>query len=89
MKILLMGNPNVGKSAFFSRLSGVYVVTSNYPGTTVEFTEGKMHLEEKSVEIIDVPRVYTLEPISKAEDVACRMLQEGDIIINVVDSTNL
>lgn len=89
MKILLMGNPNVGKSAFFSRLTGVHVVTFDYPGTTVEFIEGKMHLKEKDVKIINVPGVYTLEPISKTEEVACKILQEGDAIINVVDSTNL
>lgn len=84
-----MGNPNVGKSAFFSRLTGVHVVTSNYPGTTVEFVKGKMYLEKEEIEIIDVPGVYTLEPISKAEEIACEVLQEGDVIINVVDSTNL
>ena len=39
-KVLLMGNPNVGKSVVFSRLTGAFVITSNYPGTTVEFTEG-------------------------------------------------
>ncbi|MBU4304035.1 MAG: 50S ribosome-binding GTPase, partial [Candidatus Omnitrophica bacterium] len=38
-KILLMGNPNVGKSAIFSRLTGAKVMISNYPGTTVEFTQ--------------------------------------------------
>jgi len=39
-KILLLGNPNVGKSVIFTRLTGTYVVASNYPGTTVEFTKG-------------------------------------------------
>ena len=43
-RVLLMGNPNVGKSVVFSRLTGVRVVASNYSGTTVEFTSGRMHL---------------------------------------------
>ncbi len=96
-KILLMGNPNVGKSVFFSRLTGVHVIASNYPGTTVEFTKGHMLVGGEKAEVIDVPGTYTLEPTCRAEEVACEMLKEatkeavkeGDIIINVVDATNL
>ncbi|MFA4991027.1 MAG: ferrous iron transporter B [Candidatus Omnitrophota bacterium] len=88
-KILLIGNPNVGKSAIFSRLTGAKVIISNYPGTTVEFTQGKMKMGEESVMIIDAPGTYTLEPTCKAEDVACRMLGEGGLVINVIDATNL
>ncbi|MCK4233096.1 ferrous iron transporter B [candidate division WOR-3 bacterium] len=88
-KILLMGNPNVGKSVIFSRLTGVQVIASNYPGTTVEFTKGYMRLGDEKVEIIDVPGTYSLEPTSRAEEVAVEMLKEGDIIIDVVDATNL
>lgn len=89
MKILLMGNPNVGKSAIFSRLTGLDVMISNYPGTTIELKKGKMKLEGQIVELIDVPGTYSLEPTSKAEEVAVSMLQEGDLIINVLDATNL
>jgi ferrous iron transport protein B len=89
MKILLMGNPNVGKSVLFSRLTGVKVVTSNYPGTTVDFTKGFMKLGEEQAEVIDVPGTYTLEPTCEAEEVAARMLEGGDIAVNVVDATNL
>ena len=89
MKILLMGNPNVGKSVLFSRLTGVKVVTSNYPGTTVDFTRGFMKLGEEQAEVIDVPGTYTLEPTSEAEEIAAKMLEGGDIAINVVDATNL
>jgi len=88
-KILLIGNPNVGKSAIFSRLTGARVIISNYPGTTVEFTQGKIKLGDETAMIIDVPGTYTLEPTCKAEDVACRMLQEGGVVVNVVDATNL
>jgi len=89
VKILLMGNPNVGKSVFFSRLTGVRVIASNYPGTTVEFTKGYLKLGEEMAEVIDVPGTYTLEPTSKAEEVATEMLKDGDLVINVVNATNL
>lgn len=93
-KILLMGNPNVGKSVVFSRLTGVHVIASNYPGTTVEFIKGYMRLGEEKFEIIDVPGTYTLEPTSRAEEVAMEMLteaikEEGDLVVNIVDATNL
>jgi ferrous iron transport protein B len=155
MKVLLIGNPNVGKSAVFTQLTGVNVRTSNYPGTTVTYStgiltvlkrniscdncvsggcagcnkrafkpmnhkltlKGKKHrsavkgkherrtTEEKrpdiiprnkcdsavykKIEIIDVPGTYRLDPESEAELVACRMLDEGDMFVNVIDATNL
>lgn len=88
-KLLLMGNPNVGKSVVFSRLTGANVVASNYPGTTVDFTRGRMCIEGERYEIIDVPGTYSLEPTSRAEEVASKMLEEGDVVINVLDATNL
>lgn len=84
-----MGNPNVGKSVIFSRLTGTSVTSSNYPGTTVEYIEGAMKWRGKIVRIIDVPGTYTLEPTNKAEEVAVDMLKDGDLIVNVVDATNL
>lgn len=89
MKILLVGNPNVGKSVIFSQLTGVHVMASNYPGTTVGFTRGSIRLENKAAQLIDVPGTYTLTPTSKAEEVAVKMLEEADLIINVIDATNL
>jgi ferrous iron transport protein B len=89
-KILLVGNPNVGKSVIFSHLTGINVLTSNYPGTTVEFTRGYLTIKEEKIEIIDIPGTYGLEPCSKAEEVAIEMLNEGsDAIINVIDATSL
>ncbi len=88
-RILLVGNPNVGKSVLFSRLTGTHIIASNYPGTTVGFTKGYLKLGEEQIEIIDVPGSYTLEPSSKAEEVAVEMLKDGDLIINVIDATNL
>ncbi|MCJ7743217.1 MAG: 50S ribosome-binding GTPase, partial [Dehalococcoidales bacterium] len=89
MKILLMGNPNVGKSVLFSRLTGVRVIASNYPGTTVGYTRGYMKLGDNIAEVIDVPGTYTLEATSEAEQIASQMLSTGDLAINVVDATNL
>jgi len=89
MKILLVGNPNVGKSVIFSRLTGVNVIASNYPGTTVSYTQGFMKIGAEKAEVIDVPGSYTLEPTNPAEAVALYMLDSGDVVINVVDATNL
>ena len=89
MKILLMGNPNVGKSALFSRLTGVKAIVSNYPGTTISYTRGVMRLGEETAEVIDVPGTYTLEPTSEAEKIALELLNTGDIVVNVVNATNL
>jgi ferrous iron transport protein B len=84
-----MGNPNVGKSVVFSRLTGANVIASNYPGTTVDFSKGKMRIEGERIEIIDAPGTYSLEPSNKAEEVASKMFKEADIVINVIDATNL
>jgi ferrous iron transport protein B len=94
VRALLIGNPNVGKSAVFSRLTGTHVIISNYSGTTVEFTKGSTVLRTgETAEVIDVPGTYSLEPTCKAEEVAVSMLDsmldEGDVIVNVVDATHL
>ena len=88
-KIVLMGNPNVGKSVVFSRLTGANVISSNYPGTTIDFSKGKMKLDDKIVEIIDAPGTYSLKPSNKAEEAASKILKGADVVINVVDATNL
>jgi ferrous iron transport protein B len=88
-RILLMGNPNVGKSALFSRLTGVQAIVSNYPGTTISYTRGYMKLGGEKAEVIDAPGTYTLEPTSEAEEIALRLLDSGDIVINVANAINL
>ena len=91
-KILLFGNPNVGKSALFNRLTGANVIISNYPGTTVEFTRGAMRLGGERVVVEDAPGTYSLEPTSRAEEVAVQMLDdlgEDGVVVVVLDSTNL
>uniref|UniRef100_A0A7V0Z4Q1 GTP-binding protein n=1 Tax=candidate division WOR-3 bacterium TaxID=2052148 RepID=A0A7V0Z4Q1_UNCW3 len=93
-KILLVGNPNVGKSVIFSRLTGVDVIASNYPGTTIDYCRGCAGYGNKRIEVIDVPGTYSLEPTTPAEEVTVQMLnkaiEEGEsIIVNVIDATNL
>ena len=91
MRILLMGHPNVGKSAVFNRLTGARVTESNYPGTTVDYTKGWVRIEGESFEIIDVPGAFSLEPKDKAEEVAVRMLEENKeaVVICVIDASKI
>ena len=91
MRILLMGHPNVGKSAVFNRLTGARVTESNYPGTTVDYTKGRVRIEGDSFEIIDVPGAFSLEPKDKAEEVAVKMLEENKeaIVICVIDASKM
>lgn len=89
-RVLLMGNPNVGKSVFFSRLTGVHAISSNYPGTTVGFMEGELVGGGMNATLIDVPGAYTLEPTNEAEEIAKRIIDEGaDLVILVLDATAL
>jgi len=92
-KIFLAGNPNVGKSVIFSRLTGVQVISSNYAGTTIELMRGFLKIGEEEIEVIDLPGTYSFEPNSKSEEVAVALLKEQHkdefIVINIVDSTNL
>ena len=92
-KIYLIGNPNVGKSVVFSRLTGVQVISSNYPGTTVEISKGYLSLGEAKIEVVDLPGTYSLDPTSSAEEVAVSLLKEYSLseiaVINILDSTNL
>ncbi len=79
----------MGKSVLFSRLTGVRATASNYPGTTISYTQGFLKLGEEKVEVIDVPGTYTLEPTTEAEEIALQMLDTGDIVIDVVNATNM
>jgi ferrous iron transport protein B len=92
-KIFLVGNPNVGKSVIFSRLTGVQVMSSNYPGTTVELFKGYLEISNEKIEVTDLPGTYSLVPTSKAEEVAVSLLRsqkkEDIVVVNIVDSTNL
>lgn len=72
--VLLMGAPNVGKSALFNRLTGMNVRVANYTGTTVDYASGVIRHEGKQVRIIDVPGTYSLCATCEAEEVAVEMV---------------
>jgi ferrous iron transport protein B len=91
-RVLLFGNPNVGKSALFNRLTGANVIVSNYPGTTVDFTKGILSIGDSRITVEDAPGTYSLEPTSVAEEVAVNMLNsldKDDVVVLVIDSTTL
>ncbi len=90
-KIILVGSPNVGKSVLFNILTGAYVTVSNYPGTTVEISEGKGKIFGRSIEVIDTPGMYSLLPITEEEKVAREILlsEIPDVVLHVIDAKNL
>ncbi|HEY3352963.1 MAG TPA: FeoB small GTPase domain-containing protein, partial [Polyangia bacterium] len=90
-RLVLVGNPNVGKSVIFGALTGTYVTVSNYPGTTVEITRGSAELGGERWEIIDTPGVNNLVPMSEDEVVTRDILlaERADAVIQVADAKNL
>jgi len=89
-KILLMGNPNVGKSVFFTELTGIHAISSNYAGTTVSYMEGELVLGDDTYTLIDVPGVYSMTASSEAEAVAINFMKSGaTALICVLDASNL
>ncbi|MCQ2056212.1 MAG: ferrous iron transport protein B [archaeon] len=90
IQVSLIGQPNVGKSCLFSRLTGINVVSSNYPGTTVEFNEGTITVDKKIFHIHDLPGTYSLSPNSNDERTVIEMIRsrKSDIFIIVADATN-
>ena len=90
-KVVLIGNPNVGKSVIFNYLTGKYVTVSNYPGTTVEVSPGTMIGPEKKVQVIDTPGVNSLIPMSEDEKVTRDILLNDPptYLIQVMDTKNI
>src|SRR5262249_19798251 len=79
LRIALVGNPNVGKSVLFHRLTGRYATVSNYPGTTVALTKGRALVGAEVSDVIDTPGVNLLEgPLSEDERVTRDVLRHGD-----------
>jgi ferrous iron transport protein B len=89
--ILLVGNPNVGKSVLFSKLTGKYVTVSNYPGTTVEIARGETAIEDEPFAVIDTPGVNDLAPRAEDARVTCDVLRDYPeaTIVQVADAKNL
>lgn len=88
---MLAGNPNVGKSIVFSKLTGVGVISANYPGTTVEYAEGQAKFMNTTITVVDLPGTYSLAGNTDEERVATRLLYERrpQTVIAVLDSTRL
>ena len=90
-RVLLVGNPNVGKSVIFGALTGRYATVSNYPGTTVEVTRGKAELAGEGWLVLDTPGTNNLLPMSEDEVVTRDILvaEPGARVLQVCDTKNL
>ncbi len=84
-KIVLAGNPNVGKSVFFNALTGLYVDVSNYPGTTLDISHGRFGRDV----VIDTPGVYGISSFNDEEKIARDIILGADVVINIVDAVHL
>jgi ferrous iron transport protein B len=92
LKIALVGNPNVGKSVVFGRLTGRYATVSNYPGTTVTVTTGRALIGAEVCDVIDTPGVNALEGLlTEDERITKRLLSTGgaELVVQVADARNL
>ncbi len=91
LQIALAGNPNCGKSALFNALTGIRQKTGNWPGVTVERKMGTFRLGDREVTVVDLPGIYSLDASSLDEKVTSDYLlsHEADVIVNVIDATNL
>ena len=87
----LAGNPNVGKSTIFNRITGMGVMTANYPGMTVEFNLGLTELDGNSIGVMDLPGTYALGAISEDQTAARRGVLQGrpDVVVVILDANNL
>ncbi|MDY6820891.1 MAG: ferrous iron transport protein B [Deferribacterota bacterium] len=91
-KVLLVGTPNVGKSTIFYNLTNKYANVSNYPGTTVDYSYGKISVgEHHELTLIDTPGLYNLITITEEENVAKKLIFESsaDVIVHVIDAKNI
>ncbi|MBI5555401.1 MAG: ferrous iron transport protein B [Elusimicrobia bacterium] len=90
-KIILIGNPNVGKSVVFNNLTGKYVTVSNYPGTTIDVSHGSMFYADQEYVVVDTPGTNSLIPKSEDELVTRNILlqEESAALVQVADAKNL
>lgn len=90
-KVVLVGNPNVGKSVLFNALTGAYTTVSNYPGTSVEVSRGQCEIGGIKYEILDTPGMYSIMPITEEERVARKILldESPHAVVHVIDARNI
>ena len=91
LKIAFAGNPNVGKTALINEIAGSKLKVGNWPGVTVEKKEAQFKYKNEDIFLIDLPGVYSLSPYSQEEIITRDYIlnENPDLIINVVDATNL
>lgn len=91
LTIALAGNPNAGKTTIFNALTGLRQHTGNWPGKTVEKKEGRIEINGRAINIVDLPGTYSLTAYSPEEIIARDFIiqERPDVVINVVDATNL
>ncbi len=91
-RVALVGNPNVGKSVLFGRLTGRYAVVSNYPGTTVALTQGRTLVGGEVCDLIDTPGVNALEGVLSEDEQITRAIiasDQADLVVQVADARNI
>ena len=90
-RIALAGNANVGKSVIFNQLTGLHQHIGNWPGKTVEKAEGTLHFKGYTIDIIDLPGIYSLSTFSIEELISREYIatEKPDLVINVVDASLL
>jgi ferrous iron transport protein B len=90
-KIILVGQPNCGKSTLFNEVAGYKSFSSNFPGSTVEYTLSHVNICGQTFDIVDLPGIYSLTSLDSAAKEAQRYLlnQPSDVIINVIDASIL
>jgi len=89
--IALAGNANVGKSVIFNHLTGMHQHIGNWPGKTVERAEGTLHFKGHTIDVVDLPGIYSLSTFS-IEEVISReyiAIENPNLVINVVDASVL
>ncbi|GAI16561.1 unnamed protein product, partial [marine sediment metagenome] len=91
LKVLLIGQPNVGKSSLLNALVGPKVLVSNYPGTTVEITKGDRIFKNTKVDFVDTPGIYSISDRSEEEKITEKALfeQKIDGAVVIADVTSL
>jgi len=89
--LALAGNANVGKSVIFNYLTGLHQHIGNWPGKTIEKAEGTLHHKGYTIDVIDLPGIYSLSTFSIEELISRKYIVEEkpDVVINVIDATNL
>src|SRR5215831_18535931 len=94
--VILVGNPNTGKTTLFNALAGMNQRVGNYPGVTVETKKGRLRIGEIAIDVIDLPGTYSLAPRSPDEMLAVDLIlghnpneARPDVVVTIVDASNL